>query len=113
MKARLTLSTLIALLILSAGFSQASISSLLKADVIVLDEEGHPIKNAKVEPVSPSINYPSVKTNEKGKARWGYKIQKVSWVTVSKKGYQKVVQVQYSGLPRPVKIILKKDKSKK
>ncbi len=89
-------------------FAQSSISKLLKPDVIVVDEQGKAIRAAKVEPVSLSINYPKVETDKQGKSSWGFKLQKVEWVTVSKKGYHTVVQAKIRGLPKPVKITLKK-----
>lgn len=85
--------------------------SIFSADVLVVDEKGVPIEGASVEPISLSINYPKVKTNKKGKANLGFKIQKIQWVTVSKKGYVTVVQADYKGLPKPIKIILKKSPS--
>ena len=83
-------------------------AGLLKSDVVVVDQKGAPIKDATVQPISLSINYPKVKTNKNGKANLGWKLQKVEWVTVSKEGYQTVMQAKYKGPPKPVKITLKK-----
>ena len=65
--------------------------------VVVRDTQGQPIPGAEVTPVSPSINYASAITDEKGCARlkWWY-AQKPMWLSVAKKGHQSV-----SGLAFP------------
>ena len=54
----------------------------------MLDQSGKPIAGARIEPVSLSINYESMTTNEEGMASIPWMPQKVEWLNVTKKGHR-------------------------
>ena len=80
-----------------------------KADIVVVDKAGKPIKGASVEPVSLSINFGKLKTDKKGEVRLSrFYVQEIEWISVSYLGYKSKVSVQYRGEKKPVKVVLEK-----
>ncbi|MGJ8674237.1 hypothetical protein [Rubritalea sp.] len=79
-----------------------------KPDIIVVDEAGTPIHNAEVQAVTPSTNGEWLKSNKKGHANFGWHFQTIEWVSARKVGYNPIVDQQFKGVEKPVKIILTK-----
>jgi len=74
-------------------------------DVVVVTSEGTPIAGANVEPVSASMNGPSVLTDASGEARLPSGPQPAEWVNVRKDGYLARTNVPLEG-PRPIRVVL-------
>ena len=74
-------------------------------DVIVTDRAGLPIAGAKVEPVSASINYEPVLTDDKGHASIPSTVQKVETLNVTAPGSGEKVRVPYKG-GKPLRVVL-------
>ena len=77
-----------------------------QSDVLVKDESGRPISHAIITPISASINYQKVLTDDNGKANIGSKFQKVEWIDVEKEGYKGVKGISYNS-KKPIVVVLK------
>ncbi|WP_435894721.1 hypothetical protein [Oceaniferula spumae] len=80
-----------------------------KADVIVVDPKGNPIAEAKVTPISHSMNYPAILTDKNGEVRIKKRIQKVVWIEVRKDGYLDSGMLEYVA-KKPIKVELQPKK---
>ena len=76
-------------------------------DLHIVDENGDPIPQATVEPISLSINYAKFASDENGHANIPWTIQTVKWVEVSKSGYVASGHIDVDQ-PKPITIILKR-----
>ncbi|MGC4071727.1 MAG: hypothetical protein QM760_04290 [Nibricoccus sp.] len=83
----------------------AILSGCATQRVVVIDTLNRPVSGAIVEPISLSINYAKLTTDEKGKASLPRVIQKVEWVSVTKEGFKPSGHVPV-GSGSPVVIIL-------
>lgn len=77
------------------------------SDVVVVDEQGKPIPNATVEPVTPSFNYGPITTDENGQVNLPSSVQEIWWVNVSARGYETASHVD-ARRPKPITIALRK-----
>ncbi len=87
-----------------------SLAALLAAcspNVYVVDENGSPLEDVRIIPLSRSLQHKAVFTNAKGEAKVTQDMPYVTGLHVAKPGYVIPPEVNFD-LPKPIRLVLKK-----
>ena len=76
-------------------------------NVLVVDENGAPIENARIIPAARSLTYPPVATDEKGEAFVRQDMPTIEYLHVFMTGFEPARDINY-GLPKPIQVVLKR-----